>query len=168
MVGKDQFCNYCMNYMTQKGIRGGIISTIDIVKKIAVMLGWDELKTPEDRKFLSDLKKLLTDWKDVPFTYTKNSINETYRHFINQLKTPPDRVLFFVHCREPEEIERFKKELGAITVIIRREEYEQMNQSNSSDENVLNYEYDYEIWNNKELDDLQLEAIKFVDKMVKF
>lgn len=168
MVGKDQFCNYCMDYMTKKGIKGGIISTVDLVKEIATSLGWDGIKTPKDRKFLSDLKNLLTEWNDVPFTFIQKSIRETYLHFTQKLQVPQDRIIFFVHCREPEEIKRFVEVYGATTLIIRRKEYEDLKQSNDSDKNVLNFKYDYEIYNDKGLDELQMEAIKFVDEMVKF
>lgn len=168
MSGKDQFCAYCMDYMNQKGIKGGTISTIDLVKNIAAQLGWDGIKTPKDRKFLSDLKRLLTDWNDVPFTFIQNQIRETYLMFTQKMKIPQDRIIFFVHSREPKEIERFKEVYGAVTLVIRRENIEQLEQSNDSDANVLNYKYDYTINNDKGLDELQLEAMKFVDEMMKF
>ena len=37
-----------------------VISTVDFVKQIARECGWDGVKTPRNRKFLSDLKDLLT------------------------------------------------------------------------------------------------------------
>jgi len=38
-------------------------------------MGWDGGKTPEDRRFLSDLKDALTRWKDVPYNETRMDIN---------------------------------------------------------------------------------------------
>ena len=168
MSGKDQFCNFCMNYMTSKGIHGGTVSTIDLIKNIATQLGWDGIKTPKDRKFLSDLKKLLTDWNDVPFTYIQNQIRDTYLMYTQKMNIPQDRILFFVHSREPKEIDRFKEVYGAVTLVVKRKDTDDLEQSNDSDKNVLNYEYDYVINNDKGLDELQLEAMKFVDEMVKF
>ena len=168
MSGKDQFCNYCMDYMTKKGVYGGIISTVDLIKDLATNLGWDGIKTPKDRKFLSDLKKLLTDWNDIPFKFVSNSIQQTSLRFSQELKVPQNRILFFVHCREPEEIQRFVDVYGAKTLVVRRKDYEDLEQSNNSDKNILNFKYDYEIYNDKGLDELQLEAIKFIDEMVKF
>lgn len=168
MSGKDQFCNYCMDYMAKKGIKGGVISTVDLIKRIASQLGWDGIKTPKDRKFLSDLKKLLTDWNDIPFTYVQSQIRETYLMFTQKLGVPQDRIIFFVHSREPEEIKRFQEVYGATTLLVKRKDVEDLEQSNDSDNNVMNFQYDYIINNDKGLDELQLEAMKFVDEMVKF
>ena len=168
MSGKSQFCAYCMDYMTKKGIKGGIISTVDLIKNIASQLGWDGIKTPKDRKFLSDLKKLLTDWNDIPFTYVQSQIRETYLMFTQKLGVPQDRIIFFVHSREPEEIKRFQEVYGATTLLVKRKDVEDLEQSNDSDNNVMNFQYDYTINNDKGLDELQLEAIKFIDEMVKF
>ena len=41
-------------------------SSIDKVKEIAKNCGWDGSKDLVNRKFLSDLKDLLTEWDDVP------------------------------------------------------------------------------------------------------
>jgi CO dehydrogenase nickel-insertion accessory protein CooC1 len=44
-----------------------IVSTIDYVKDKARTFGWDGGKSPEDRRFLSDLKDALTRWGDIPY-----------------------------------------------------------------------------------------------------
>ena len=44
-----------------------IISTVDFVKEVAKFCGWNGQKTPKDRKFLSDLKNILTQWNDIPY-----------------------------------------------------------------------------------------------------
>ena len=67
MSGKDLFCDLCLNYMASRGIMGGKISTIDAIKKLAIQIGWSGLKEPKDRKFLSDLKDLCTEYNDFPF-----------------------------------------------------------------------------------------------------
>lgn len=168
MSGKDLFCDLCLNYMAARGIMGGKISTIDFVKRIAAQVGWDGLKEAKDRKFLSDLKDLLTEYNDAPFTIVEEQIRQTYLHFTKEMKVPEDRVVFFIHCREPKEIQKFVDRLGAETLIIRREEVEKLPQSNHADEEVLNYDYTYEINNNAGIDELEKEAIKFINDLVKF
>ena len=92
-----------------------ITSTIDYVKMRAKIFGWDGGKTPEDRRFLSDLKDALTRWKDIPYQNMKERI-EGYRN----AETPCD--LLFIDCREPEEIKRFVEDFNALTMIVQRGE----------------------------------------------
>ena len=73
-----------------------------------------------------------------------------------------DEVLVFVHCREPEEIAKFVREMNAITLLIRREAIENNEQSNHADAEVFNYDYDYIIENNGTLEDLEESAITFL------
>ena len=63
-------------------------------------------------------------------------------------------------------IDKLRKELDATTIIVRREEIEDIEQSNSADLNVFNYEYDLIIDNNSSLEWLEVEAINFVNKFV--
>lgn len=168
MSGKDLFCDLCLNYMTARGIMGGKISTIDFVKRIAAQVGWDGLKEAKDRKFLSDLKDLLTEYNDSPFTIVEQQIRQAYLHFNKEMGVPENKIVFFVHCREPKEIQKFVDKMGAETLIIRREEMEKLPQSNHADEEVLNYTYTYEIKNDKGIEELEKEAMKFIDNLVKF
>jgi predicted glycoside hydrolase/deacetylase ChbG (UPF0249 family) len=168
MSGKDQFCNYCLDYMSKRGLKGGMISTIDIVKNIAKSLGWDGVKTPKDRKFLSDLKDLLTEWRNIPYRSVADEITQTYIHFHKQMGVPEDHIVFFIHCREPKEIEKFVEGFGAETVVIRRKDVEELEQSNHADSNILDYNYTYEIDNNKGLEELEKEAMNFINNLVKF
>ena len=54
--GKDTFVSFVSKYK-----RVYNFSSIDKVKEIAKLIGWDGGKTDKDRKFLSDLKKLTTE-----------------------------------------------------------------------------------------------------------
>ena len=56
------------------------VSTVDKVKEIAAECGWDGVKSPKNRKFLSDLKDLLTEWGDVPY---KDIERKLYMHEAN-------------------------------------------------------------------------------------
>ena len=79
-----------------------------------------------------------------------------------------DKFHLFIHCREPEEINRFVKEYGAIAAVVRRDEAEEMTFSNSSDENFLDYNYNVHVWNNGDLDLLKLTSETFLENLSKF
>lgn len=146
--GKTTFENYCLKKLAPYGT---MCSTVDFVKEIAVKCGWDGTKTPENRKFLSDLKDLLTRWNDVPF----HKIEDHARRFYNELAVfgLVDKPIYvFVDCREPAEIQRFVDEMGAITVLVRRPENEHDEQSNHADKNVLDFRYDFTIMNDSTID----------------
>lgn len=154
-AGKDLFVYYCT--CSEKGtpIRVVNISTVDFVKYIAKECGWDETKTPKNRKFLCDLKNLLTEWGDVPYQKVKEEIlKETKRH--------GEGCVIFVHVREPEEIQRFVNELGAKTLVVRRETAEKKLASNDADKNVLQYDYDYTVENNGTVEELKQQAELFM------
>lgn len=165
LSGKDTFVGFCMHNLNTlcKGM-GHNISTIDLIKGIARDLGWDGLKTNKDRKFLSDLKKLLKEWNDVPYRFVCKKINERYNMDIKQLGIPENKIVFFVHTREPEEIERFKKDYGAVTLLVKKDNIDQ-EFSNDSDKNVNNYEYDFVIENNDTLEELEQKAIEFLKEL---
>ena len=137
------------------------MSTVDFVKHIAMRCGWNGEKTPKNRKFLSDLKALLTEWDDVPYKKIKGWVSS--RTFGNEFV---DWILF-VDCREPAEIQKLKEGLNATTVLIRRESIENAETSNASDANVFDYDYDLTIWNEFGLDELEVMAKAFIDYMKK-
>ena len=71
------------------------------------------------------------------------------------------QTFIFIHCREPEEIKKFKKYFKnkCITLLIKRPEF--ILYSNSSDRNVDKYEYDKILFNNKSLKHLKKLANNF-------
>lgn len=158
--GKDTFVKFCEEYL---GAYCFSISTVDLVKAIATKCGWNGEKTPKNRKFLSDLKKLLVEWNDVPWKEVEK-VYEIIKNecFTYQLKDSD--FFLFIFSREPEEIERFKEEYGAITVLIDRTEIEG-EQSNQSDRDIMNYIYDYTIDNNGTLEELADKAYAFVESV---
>lgn len=152
-VGKDTFVNIVSSIVPSLNY-----SSVDKVKDIAKLIGWDGIsKTEKDRKFLSDLKNLTTEYNDMPF----NCMKKTVAGFINVSGCQ----CLFLHIREPEEIKRAVQEFGAETILITRNNVEQIT-SNMADANVSNYEYDYIIDNSGTLEDLKLEAQKFVYKYI--
>ena len=154
--GKDTFVNFCLEEL---GAFGKLISTVDFVKKIAIKCGWDGTKDPKNRKFLSDLKDLLTNWGDVPYTKTLQEIKLFYYDL--EYYDIEDNGVVFIMSREPEEISRFEKELGAKSILIRRNAVEFNEQSNHADSEVLNHKYHYIIDNNGTLEELKIKAKEF-------
>lgn len=137
-------------------------STVDRIKEVAKRAGWDGRKTLESRKFLSDLKALCREFNDLPFQDIKRTLRLFKSDLVNYHVDGHDAILL-VDSREPAEIQRFKDEMDAITVLIRRAAIEEETTSNESDENVFNFDYDYTIDNNGSIDDLRVVAEEFLD-----
>lgn len=158
--GKTTFENFCQEIMDDYC---QMRSTVDLVKEIALFYtGWNGEKDLKSRKFLSDLKDLLTEFNDVPFNDIVRFKN-VWEDELEMYDVKDHPHILLVDSREPEEIMRFKRELGAVTVLIRRASAEMAETSNHADANVLNCDYDYEIDNNGNLDELRAKAVQFLD-----
>ena len=149
-VGKDTFVDLVSHYIPTIHF-----SSVTKVKEIAKSIGWDGGKTEKDRKFLSDLKLLCTEYNNMPF----NSMKEKVSEFING-----DANALFIDIREPNEIEIAKQAFNAETVLVKRDSVMHIT-SNMADKNVYNYQYDYVIENNGDLADLNDAAKMFVNKV---
>lgn len=145
--GKDTFINYLSKYCKVYNF-----SSVDKVKEIASIIGWKGTKTDKDRKFLSDLKRLTTEYNDMSF----NSIKEAVSIF----KKSEDEIMF-IHIREPEEIKRAAVTFNAKTLLIKREGLKIIT-SNYSDASVENYNYDYIVLNDS-LENLKKKAKQFIE-----
>lgn len=143
-----------------------IISTVDFVKEVAKFCGWDGQKRPQDRKFLSDLKDILTQWNDIPYKDITSSY-ERDKEIWKQLGYNEEDCLYFIMCREPKEIQKFVDRMGAKTLIVRRSEVEDAHQSNHADAEVFNFEYDIHIENHGTVEDLKERARDFVKDFLK-
>jgi hypothetical protein len=161
--GKDTFVELCRKFTGDAFLLN--ISTVDKVKEIATACGWDGTKTPENRKFLSDLKALLTDWADVPLNDMIQKI-ERFKRSFEVYDVSDDRAIVFIHCREPEEIRKLVKALDAHTLLIRRVAAENITASNQSDAGVFDYEYDIHINNNGSLAELERTAEVFIKSTI--
>lgn len=156
-AGKDTFVEFCADYL-QGTVVVVNLSTVDFVKRIAKMCGWNGEKTPKNREFLSNLKDLLTDWDDVPF---KKILEEIEKQKLNNLGA---NLFFFIHCREPKEINKLKSELGASTIFIQRNQ--DALQSNHADSDVELYDYDFYIENNSTLKEFRQKAKDLMEKEI--
>lgn len=127
-------------------------SSIYEVKRIAEYCGWAGKKDEKDRKFLSDLKMLISEYSDLPFLATKEKIDE----FLLDKKYS----VLLVDIREPREIERAKNAFNAKTILIENNRVELVN-SNMADANVFNYSYDFVIQNNGTMDEFRNNVYEF-------
>lgn len=156
--GKDEFVKQCQACW---GDHIKNISTIDFVKEIAKECGWDGVKTPQSRKFLSNLKDLLIEFNDLPY----KKVADACHCFGSEMASygfKNNQWIVFVHCREPEEITKFEQRLGAISILIRRAAVENDGASNHADANVFAHDYTYTVRNDGTIADLAQKAIKFL------
>lgn len=151
-VGKTSF-EECCKIIRKSNVE--VLSTVDYVKRVALFCGWDGTKTLKNRKFLSDLKDILTEWEDIPFQKVKDKAD--------LLSEDEESYILFVDSREPAEIKRFSEELNALTLLIRREGDEEIETSNHADSEVFNYNYNLTIWNNGSIIDLRKQAKIFLN-----
>lgn len=147
-VGKDTFVEMCGLYTEVLNY-----SSVDKVKEIARLAGWDGSKDEKSRKFLSDLKVLTSEYNDMPFNAMQLMVNFFMRNNIYKV--------MFLHIREPEEIDRAKKEFDARSLLIIRDSVKRI-ESNMADAHVYDYDYDFTICNNGTFDDLSRIAKKFL------
>lgn len=127
-------------------------SSIDKVKSIAKECGWNGGKTEKDRKFLSDLKCLTSEYSDLPF--------KDISRFINVFLAVGDSKVLLIDIREPDEIARAKQEFGAETILIVNQNIPHIT-SNMADRNVYNYKYDWVVRNNGTINDFRETVKKF-------
>ena len=156
-VGKDTFIELMCNQALDK-VKIGNYSSIDKVKEIAKAIGWNGEKTERDRKFLSDLKLLTTEYNNMPL----NDMKEYAKNFMDD---ETDNKILFLHIREPEEIEKAVnefKEYNVKTILVKRDCVKHI-VSNMADENVYNYNYDIVIENNGTLENLTSMSKQFLN-----
>lgn len=144
--GKDTFINYIQLFASEPIAN---LSTVDQIKRVAVILGWNGDKDEKSRKLLSNLKDLWTNYCDGPFNDILTRIEKT------------NAKICFVHCREPNEIKRFVEYYGnnCLTLLIKRKNHQ--TKGNHADENVENYNYDIIIENDSDITNLQKKAVSF-------
>lgn len=159
-VGKDTFVELVSEELNDKLKRFHTVvnfSSVDKVKEIAREIGWDGKKSEKDRKFLSDLKILTSQYCDMPFKSMKNKVTEFMKD--------EENIFLFLHIREPEEITRAVKEFGAKTVLVVRDTVKHI-VSNMADKNVFNYNYNFLIENNGTKEELNNKAKEFVQEVI--
>ena len=159
--GKTTFENLCEDILGKAFCEKR--STVDKIKAIAKMGGWDGEKTPEARKLLSDLKDIFTKFNDMPFNDIIKYLS-SWESDLSYYGVSDHPHVLFVDAREPEQIEKLKKELNGIAILIERTNSIVI--SNHADNNVYNYKnYDWTIDNNGTLEDLKEQASIFLNSI---
>lgn len=158
--GKSTFVEYCRKHC----VWCGEASTVDFVKEIATKCGWNGQKDSGARAFLSSLKDAMTAYNDLPARKMEAAVR-VFQNDMEYYGAPSESGVFFIHCREPQEIDKLVRRLGASTLFIEREVAKKLLPSNHADADVSKYEYDYRIENNGSLDDLDRAAEDFLHKI---
>lgn len=148
-AGKDSFVKCCNAFIPVANI-----SSIDCIKERARDFGYDGGKTPEDRLFLHELKMISTKYNDYSFRNVASRINETKEDII------------FVHIREIEEINRYIQTYSdnyrVITLLIQQAKLKNVVLGNRADDEVANFEYDFIIDNDGDIEELKNNAGLFL------
>lgn len=155
-VGKDTLCDFAAERYRVRNV-----SSITPIKEIARTHGWNGEKDLRSRKFLSDLKRVFTEYNDLPTQYLANE----YRAFCES-----DEQIMFAHIREGEQIASFVRAIegDCVTLLVRREADElAANYGNASDDEVENYPYDYYYDNNAPLEETAERFTAFLEKIAK-
>lgn len=153
--GKDSFCQAVAGRYNVRSI-----SSIDPIKALARQGGWEaEDKSPAGRLLLAQLKAAFTRYNDLPNRYALGQ----YREF---LRNPVEEVLF-VHIREPEEIEKFRRAVpGCLTLLVRAPWTERAVFGNEADDRVEGFEYDRVYCNDRPLEEMAEDAVGFFERWV--
>lgn len=155
--GKDSFVKLFQKYYPNSFST----SIVDGVKEVARQIGWEGEKDLKDRKFLSDLKDVSEKYNDFPYRYTK----ETIENLKNIFDRKNSRLVVFVHAREPRDIKRLIDDYDAKTLLIRRPAVEG-EYGNHADDMVFTMGYDYTIWNDSTMKELEDKAKFFLENVL--
>lgn len=152
-TGKDTFVSFISKYIpTYK------YSIIDLVKTASRILKWEDKKTEKDRKFLSDLMDLSSNYNDAPYQDIKKLVDDFLNDYI-------EADVLFIDMRDPKDIERAVKDFQAKTILMINSKVNKI-ESNHADLNVERYNYDYIIENNGTIEQLDEKAKIFVDSVI--
>ena len=129
-AGKDTFIEIAQQFYSCVNK-----SSVDCIKEIARVGGWQGEKTPAARKMLADLKEVFTAYNDLPF---KDMVAE-----LELFLGDPESTVLFMHIREPKNITRMVKFVseycpcGTLAVVTGSEEPI----GNPADDDWYKYEY---------------------------
>jgi hypothetical protein len=157
--------------------RSGKDSFIDAIrKKVPALIEhstiytvWDSLlyldminpikKGPEEREFLAAVKQAWINYNEGPFKEVVHMADELEKEYA--FTSNIDRVLLAVHVREPEEMKKLKRhfEDRMFTVKVTRPEIT----AQPGDENVNNWNYDFEVYNEGDLEYLDTLVDAFIN-----
>jgi len=154
--GKDTFVNFCKTY--DEDILN--FSSVDYIKWLChKQLDIDvNNKTPELRKFLSDFKKILSEYNDYPA-----------QQCIKAIETLEPNQSIFIHVREKSEMDKIKSafpETKIVMVTNNQNEVEKSYFGNDSDDKIKEIHPDIVIFNDSTLEELSKTARWFVQTQI--
>ena len=164
--GKGEFVKAVKTFCgLGKDINFKSYSIIEPVKERARRFGYNGGKTERDRKMLSDFKKVLTEYCNLPRKELANDFDQFIRH--------DGARVYSVDIRMPEDIDWFIKHAmckgierkDIYTIYIENDRIEPVT-SNRDDASVEDYTYDIEIGNDGDLIDLHQKAFDFTMKFI--
>ncbi len=146
--GKDTFIEM-LEKVTNSAV--WVYSSIDYVKEVALLMGWNGVKNVKGRKLLSDIKDALTAYDDIPF---KKIIEHLHRAKV-AINFNLDPFEYFCTCiREPSEILKLElwceyEGIPCHSLWIRNYEAEStaMGLNNHADLEYMNHTYSYQVNN---------------------
>ncbi len=159
MSGKDLFCSMLGEI---SDIPVFTTSWVEYIKLIAPEYGWDGKKDLKGRKLLADL--------------TDKNNNLCFDFVIEKegtISSVKDEFIYCIHARRPKDIQDLKDyytkldDYRVITVCIRRFEVENRLQSNSADEEIFNFIYEYYLFNNLSISEFRGSTEIFYKDLVK-
>jgi len=150
--GKDTFVSFVKTYHEDTLN----FSSVDYIKWLSHKhLGINvNQKTPKLRKFLSDFKKILTEFNDFPYQQCKMAVESL-----------EEGQVIFLHIREKEEIDKIKSDFPETKVVLvsngQEDEF-----GNESDDKVNLIDYDIIIHNDTTIEELSKTAKWFVQRYI--
>ncbi len=149
--GKDTLCEFAAERFRVRND-----SSITPIKKIAAQVGWNGGKLDRDRKFLADLKQLVTEYNDFPNEFMLGLAREF---------ADSDEEILFLHIREPEQIAHFVETADSeVTTLLVRRSSVKTSFGNAADDNVEQYDYDLIYQNDLPLEQAKEDFIRFLEE----
>ena len=162
-TGKSTFCKSAIQ-------KSGLVyqySTVDEIKKLAILLGWDGVKDEKGRKFLSDLKDATSAYNDLPRQHILKQIKK-YQELYKDEPLALKNMVFLIHSREPDDIDKWRDEYGAKAILIKGNlKLDNIEWNNHADDEVFDCIYDYIIDNTESLDEWKKTAAWFINEIRK-
>lgn len=152
--GKDTFIKFIQEYSEEEVLSFSSIDYLKWVSKKFLDVDVDN-KTPELRLFLSEFKRILTEYNDLP-----------YKQCCTAIDSLDDNQHVFIQIREGEQIEKLKAQYPqALVVGVSRDDVVS-HYGNKSDDESNKVNLDVEVFNNGNLTDLSNTAKWFCQRFI--
>lgn len=168
--GKDEFISKVRKH-TEGRWTVFNVSTVDRVKQVCEFMDCPRSeKTDKARNFWSAVKDAWVAYNDGPTQAMSEYVAEAKRteQMLSTLKQGIEQVVVFIHCREPEEVDKLlsacSKYAQVCTLMIDRPGQDVPNCSKDDPENVQAYDYDC-VYSCRSLEELDYAAAQFVIKL---